>query len=88
MSWDEVSYVIRSKTRKLVLTRLESEKTPTILSHELHTSLPNVSRALSELQQRGLVECVTPKTRVGKIFVASDKGRAVLKKVRQMTSEE
>ncbi|MGI0081103.1 MAG: ArsR family transcriptional regulator [Nitrososphaerales archaeon] len=85
MSWEEVSYVIRSKTRKLVLMHLESEKTPTILSKELHISMPNVSRALAQLRQKGLVDCMTPRARVGKIFVVSNKGRSVLEKVRKMT---
>lgn len=84
MSWNEVSFVIRSKTRSLVLAQLESEKTPTILSSKLHTSLPNISRTLRELTGMGLVESVTPRARVGKIFVASKRGRLVLEKIRKM----
>lgn len=84
MSWEDVSFVIGSKTRRAVLTSLEKEKTPTILARELHTSLPNVSRALRELRNKGLIESLTPSSRVGKIFVASDKGRKVLARVREM----
>ena len=85
MSWEEVSYVIGSKTRKAVLTQLEKEKTPTILAKDLHTSLPNISRALRELQAKGLIESLTPGSRVGKIFVTTEKGKIVLKRVRVMT---
>jgi predicted transcriptional regulator len=84
MYWDDVSFVIRSKTRTLVLSQLESEKTPTILSQRLHMSLPNISRALGDLTEKGLVENMTPKARVGKIFVASKRGRLVLEKIRKM----
>ena len=86
MSWENVSYVVGSKTRRAVLIRLETAKTPTILARELHTSLPNISRALRELQSKGLVECVTPNARVGKIFTLTEKGKAVLAKVRQIGS--
>ena len=84
MAWEEVSFVIHSRTRKAVLAALEKEKTPTILARELHTSLPNGSRALRELRSRGLVEPLTPGARVGKIFVTSAKGRRVLAKIREM----
>lgn len=84
MYWDEVSYVIGSKTRSSVLTKLETAKTPTILAKELHTSISNISRALRELQSKELIECVTPNARVGKVFIATDKGREVSLKVRQI----
>lgn len=88
MSWDAVSYVVRSRTRKAVLMGLESEKTPTILAKELRTSLPNISRALRELQSKGLVECVTPNARVGKIFIITKKGRDVLEKAKRLESHQ
>jgi len=73
------------KTRRAVLTALEKEKTPTILARELHTSLPNISRALRELRSKGLVDSLTPSSRVGKIFVASERGRRTLERVREMS---
>jgi ArsR family transcriptional regulator, cadmium/lead-responsive transcriptional repressor len=80
----DVGFVIHSKTRKAVLAALVRERTPTILARELHTSLPNVSRALRELQARGLVECMNPRARVGRIFTASAKGRKVLGRIGEM----
>lgn len=88
MSWTEVSYILGSKTRKAVLGGLETPKTPTLLAQELHTSIPNISRALRELQSKGLVECLTPEARVGKIFVATKKGRTVLSRVKRMQETE
>ena len=84
MSWENVSFVVSSKTRKTVLMKLETAKTPTILARELNTSIPNISRALRELQSKGLIECVTPKARVGKIFMVTQEGKTVLMIVRQM----
>ena len=84
MSWENVSFVVRSKTRKAVLMKLDTAKTPTILARELHTSIPNISRALRELQSKMLIECVTPKARVGKISIVTQEGEAVLIRVKQM----
>ena len=84
MSWEDVSYVLRSKTRKAVLLQLETPKTPSLLAQELHTSTPNVSRALKELLAKNLIESLTPKARSGKLLVATKKGRAISSKVREI----
>ena len=86
MDWDDVSFVLGSKTRKAVLAKLHVEKTPTMLAQELHTSTPNISRALRELESKGLIELITPNSRVGKIFRATERGREVMARVREMDS--
>ncbi len=78
--------MLRSKTRRAVLTKLEKAKTPSVLAGELHLSLANISRALRELRSRGLIELLTPDARAGRIFLVTDKGRAILSKVRQIES--
>ena len=85
MSWEDVSYVLRSKTRKSVLVRLETPKTPTLLAQELHTSMPNISRALRELLSKKLIESLTPKVRSGKLFVVSKHGRRVSSRVKEIS---
>ncbi len=84
MSWDDVSYVIRSKARQKLLLALETARTPTLVAQEMHTSLANVSRTLRELESKGLIELITPEARVGKIFRTTDEGRAVSKRIRDM----
>lgn len=84
MDWGDVSFVISSKARKAVLTALQTEKTPTLLARELHTSLPNISRALRELRAKGLIELVTPGTRTGKIYRATPGGKEVLRSISEM----
>jgi predicted transcriptional regulator len=85
MSWEAVSFVLRGKNRKAVLASLASPKTPTILASELHMSIPNISRALRELRSRRLVESLTPNARTGKLYVATDQGRVVLTKVKEIS---
>jgi predicted transcriptional regulator len=87
MSWDDVSYVVRSKTRRNILLALRTPKTPTILAQELHTSLPNVSRALRELEAKSLIDLITPKARLGKIYKVTDKGTVVSGRIDEMKNK-
>jgi len=84
MSWDDVSFVMASKNRKAILLELESPKTPTILAEKVQINLAHVSRALTELEKKAIVVCLTPKKRVGRIYSLTDKGKEVLEKVRNM----
>ena len=84
MSWEDVSYVIASRTRKAILLKLDSPRTPTFLAKDLNINLANVSRALAELEDRGITICLTPKQRVGKIYSLTKKGKDVLGKIRKM----
>ncbi len=84
MSWGDVSYVIASKARKIVVLRLESPRTPTFLAKDLNMNLANVSRALAELENKGIVACLTPKQRVGKIYALTKKGKDVLSKIKKI----
>lgn len=86
MSWNDVSYVIGSKTRKSILAKLETPRTPTFLADDLNVNLANVSRALSELEKKGIVVCLTPKQKVGKIYSLTKKGKDVLAKTQKMES--
>lgn len=85
MSWDAISFVLRGKNRKAVLLSLRTPKTPTILAMELHTSIPNISRALRELRSRRLVESLTPNARTGKLYVTTSEGQAVSLKVEEIS---
>lgn len=87
MSWDEASYVIASKVRKSIVFRLDTPKIPTFLSKDLNVNLTNISRALSELEQKGIVICLTPEQRVGKIYSLTKKGIKVSNTVKDMEKE-
>ncbi|MBI1828258.1 MAG: helix-turn-helix domain-containing protein [Thaumarchaeota archaeon] len=84
MSWQDVSYVIASKTRKAVILTLETPRTPTFLARELNVHLANISRSLAELEEKGVVICLTPRQRVGKIYSLTKKGNDVIAKMKKM----
>ena len=84
MSWKEVSFVIASKTRKSILEKLETPRTPTFLAKDLKINLANVSRALTELEKKNIVICLTPDQKVGKIYSLTKKGRDITVKVKKI----
>jgi predicted transcriptional regulator len=84
MSWDEISYVIASKTRKSIVVKLDTPRTPTFLAKDLSINLANVSRALTELEKKNVVVCLTPKQKVGKIYSLTKKGKDIIVKIKKM----
>lgn len=83
MSWDDVSYVIASKTRSCTL-KVETPRTPTFLSKELNVNLANISRGLAELEDKDIVVCLTPNQKVGKIYSLTKKGTDIIGKIQVM----
>ena len=57
-----VSFVIRGKIRKVVLSNLIKPYTPTELSRIIKTHRSTTSRTILALEGRGLVKCITPKS--------------------------
>jgi DNA-binding MarR family transcriptional regulator len=49
-------------------------KTPSELSRELGFSIAHVSKTLKELEKMGLVECMAPKLRKGKVYMSTESG--------------
>jgi predicted transcriptional regulator len=84
MSWKDASYILASKYRRAIILKLDSPKTPTILAKHVDLNLANVSRSLTELEKKGLVICLTPKQRVGKIYSLTKKGKYVIEKIKKM----
>jgi len=51
------------------------------IAHETSRSTQNISHALNELKDKGLIECLTPEKTTWKKFVLTDLGKEVLKKL-------
>lgn len=77
--WDEVSYVISSSYRVVVLGRLdESPATPSRIAEDTDCSIAHVSRALRGLRERGLVELLVSEERQkGRVYGITDRGTEV-----------
>lgn len=79
--WELVSFVSRSEHRKKILSILQKPITPSDIANKTGFYLTHVSRALRELQEKKLVECLTPKERVGKYYKITRLGREILKEI-------
>jgi predicted transcriptional regulator len=80
IKWDDVSYLISSSYRKKVLKDLDKPKTPSLLSKELNINKTHISRTLSELEVKKMIQCLTPKMNKGKLYLITDYGKGVLNK--------
>ena len=81
MSWDDVSFILRSSISRKILHSLDSKSplTPIQMSKETNTARSNISTKLMELRERKLVECVNPKSRKWRFYEITEKGKEMLK---------
>ncbi len=82
--WELVSFVNRSQQRKKIMLVLREPITPSQLAKTTGMYLTHVSRALGELTEKHLAECLTPEERVEKYYRISALGRSVLDKIKEM----
>tara|TARA_Y100000310_G_C20681379_1_gene816145 strand:+ start:3128 stop:3394 length:267 start_codon:yes stop_codon:yes gene_type:complete len=76
------AFILRAKNRKLILEKLNNgEKTQAQLYNETNMYRTHVRRTLLELQEKRLVKCLNPKDRIYKIYVLTEKGKKVIKKL-------
>lgn len=81
MSWETISFVNRSKNRKLILFKLTKPTTPTILAKEMNLHRSVVSRSLIDLQKRGLIICLNPQSKKERYYKVTKKGGEIRRKV-------
>ncbi len=79
---DDLGYLIASSiSRKVLYVLRNGYETPTNISKVLKISLSNVSAKLKELNKRGLVVCINPERKKGRIYVITEKGELLLRKL-------
>ena len=84
VSWDEVAFVNVSKYRKKTVKHLlHSASTPSSIAKATEIKISHVSRALSQLKKREIVECLTPNRHKGRIYVLTQKGIDISKKIKE-----
>lgn len=81
-----VGFIKRGKNRKEVFMNLDKPLMPSELVMKIYKSNSNtyfnlVSRALSELKEKELVEVVNPKERTGRIYRRTKEGEKVSKEI-------
>ncbi len=81
--WSDFSFVVSSGYREKVLTSLAKKpKLPRQLAEETDLRIVHVSRALRELSDRGLVECLTPEVKArGRLYGLTSDGASLLEEM-------
>ena len=78
-----VGKVLASARRLRVLATIqEGVVSPKMMASKLDMPSSHVSKVLRDLEKLGLVECVTPDLRKGRIFSLTTSGNQVLQRVR------
>jgi len=87
--WNLISFVMASEPRFQIMIYLQKkESTPTELTKKMDVPISRTSAVLKELQEKGLVECLTPKRRKSKMFGLTEKGEKILEGIHELTSKE
>ncbi|KZX15092.1 bacterial regulatory protein, arsR family [Methanobrevibacter cuticularis] len=74
-----ISIVQSSENIEKILNYLENRiKTPTKIAKALNLSQANVSRTLKKLMKYGLVECLNPDKKIGRLYIITDLGKQAL----------
>ena len=83
MKWENYGYVVASKyRRKVVLALTRGELTPKQIAERTGLYLSHVCSVLTELNKRGIVTCLTPNLRRGKVYVLSSEGGEIALKIK------
>ena len=80
---EDYSWVVRGKQRKAVIKSIKYKKplTPTELAQKSHLSLNHTSRVLTELKKKHLAKCLNPKSKTGRLYILTPKGKVVRDKL-------
>jgi len=83
--WKDLSYVLRAKNRKRVISALNEPKLPSQLAEELKMHISHVSRTLNELEKAEIAECLTPEEKVGRLYGLTRKGKEIRDRISQIS---
>ena len=86
MEIDELTkWVLSVDRRVLVMKEIHENELikASEISEKTERSLQNVSRALRELEEHGLIECLTPEKHTWKRYILTEKGTEIFEKFRK-----
>lgn len=82
MDWEKYAFVACGKNRKKLLLCLDTPLMPTEIAEITGESLSHVSHTLKALAKEGLVECLNPHKKVGKVFHRTKQGNKITNYIR------
>ena len=77
---EATKYVLGVDRRLMVMRALDSEAafSASDIAERTGRSVQNISRAIDELEAKGLIECLTPEKHSWKRYLLTEAGRAVI----------
>ena len=85
----EISYVEISKYRTKVMKSLEGNvKIPTAIANDSGIRTNHISKVLSELKSKEIVECINEEARKGRLYRLTDTGKDVLETIKEKEEKE
>lgn len=78
MDWALYAWLKRGKRRRSILTELKKSKEPLTandLAEKSGIAISQASFTLKELTEKGLIDCLNPKDKIGKLYRISPKGK-------------
>ncbi len=80
--WKEFGYVKSSKNRTKVMKSLDGEtKIPTQIAKDTEILQNHISSVLKQLREHGLVECINPEARKGRLYRLTGKCEKIVDKL-------
>jgi|GEM_PF-582621 len=85
-NWDLVSFVMASEIRFRIMVSLnERVQTPTELMKKFVVPISRISAVLKELNEKKLIENLTPERRKVKMYSLTNLGKNVLQEIHKLT---
>lgn len=76
--WDVYGKVVASEYRQRVLHALRDRpRTPTQIANRISKHQSHVSKTLQELDEMGLVECLNPDAKKGRLYHLTENGEQI-----------
>ena len=74
-------FILRSEYRKKVFMSMDKLIMPSEIARKLSIRLTHITRELRFLKEKGLVECINPNERVGRLYQLTIKGERLKKEM-------
>lgn len=88
---DDLTRWVLSVDRRVIVMK-EVHSSDTIKAAEIAErsgrSVQNISRAIHELEEKGLIECLTPEKHTWKRYMLTDKGREVFNELKGVSASD
>lgn len=84
LDWDKYGWVKSSEYRQKILLALNNfPKTPTDLRDNTNFHRSHISTVLQDLSDKGLVECLNPDAKKGRVYGLTEEGEQMVKALHQ-----